>query len=157
MQQPDGMVEGWHGDGNFARTSMMYSLWKTQGVTALNWRDDIQLGAVKSSNGIKVYLKSGEAWTGGLKFDLQRHRLQMGMPVDYPRINQFPEWFTSDATTQYRVQIFKEVYDKNRKDYAVSKKSGESKTYSGKALQDGIPVSLKKGEAFWMYIMPEGK
>jgi hypothetical protein len=157
MQQPDGMVEGWHGDGNFARTSMMYSLWKTQGVTALNWRDDIQLGATKSSNGIKIYLKSGEAWSGALKFDLQRHRVQMGMPVDYPRINQFPEWFTTDASTQYRVQVFKEAYDKNRKDYTVSNKEDEPKTYSGKALQYGIPVSLQKGEAIWMYVMPEGK
>ena len=126
-------------------------------MTALNWRDDIQLGATKSSNGIKVYLKSVEAWTGGLKFDLQRHRLQMGMPVDYPRINQFPEWFTSDASTQYKVQVFKEFYDKKRRHNAVSKKGDESKTYSGKALQDGIPVSLQKGEAVWMYIVTEGK
>ncbi len=157
MQQPDGMVEGWHGDGNFARTSMMYSLWKTQGVTAQNWRDDVQLGAAKSSNGIKVYLKSAEAWSGGLKFDLQRHRLQMGMPVDYPRINQFPEWFTADASTQYKVQVFKEVYDERSMGYVVSKKGDQTKTYSGKALQDGIPVSLRKGEAIWMYVMPEGK
>ena len=32
MQQPDGIVEGWHGDGNFARTALMYGLWKTQGA-----------------------------------------------------------------------------------------------------------------------------
>ena len=29
-----GVIEGWHGDGNFARTTIMYCLWKTQGVTA---------------------------------------------------------------------------------------------------------------------------
>ena len=32
IQKPDGIIEGWHGDGNFARTSLMYALWKTQGV-----------------------------------------------------------------------------------------------------------------------------
>ena len=31
MQRPDGVIEGWHGDGNFARTTIMYCLWKTQG------------------------------------------------------------------------------------------------------------------------------
>ena len=28
-----GIIEGWHGDGNFARTTIMYCLWKTNGVT----------------------------------------------------------------------------------------------------------------------------
>ena len=30
-QQPDGIIEGWHGDGNFARTTIMYCLWKRRG------------------------------------------------------------------------------------------------------------------------------
>src|SRR5690349_978417 len=30
-QQPDGIIEGWHADGNFARTTIMYCLWKSQG------------------------------------------------------------------------------------------------------------------------------
>jgi hypothetical protein len=33
-QKPDGVIEGWHGDGNFARTSLMYALMKTQGCRA---------------------------------------------------------------------------------------------------------------------------
>lgn len=37
IQKPDGMIEGWHGDGNFARTTIMYCLWKTQGLTASPW------------------------------------------------------------------------------------------------------------------------
>ncbi|MBE0655484.1 MAG: hypothetical protein IH594_16905, partial [Bacteroidales bacterium] len=28
-----GVIEGWHGDGNFARTTTMFCLWKTQGIT----------------------------------------------------------------------------------------------------------------------------
>tara|TARA_B100000575_G_C22997816_1_gene575076 strand:+ start:205 stop:534 length:330 start_codon:yes stop_codon:yes gene_type:complete len=30
MQQSDGIVGGWNGDGNFARTALQYVLWKTQ-------------------------------------------------------------------------------------------------------------------------------
>jgi hypothetical protein len=36
-----GIIEGWHGDGNFARTSIMYCLWKTQGITLQPWREDV--------------------------------------------------------------------------------------------------------------------
>ncbi len=32
-QRDDGIIEGWHGDGNSARTALMYALWKTQGIT----------------------------------------------------------------------------------------------------------------------------
>ena len=28
MQKESGIIEGWHGDGNFARTTIMYCLWK---------------------------------------------------------------------------------------------------------------------------------
>ena len=29
----------------------------------------------------------------------------MGLPLDYPRINQFPEWFTVDANAMYEVTV----------------------------------------------------
>ena len=41
-----GIIEGWHGDGNFARTSLMYCLWKTQGTYLKPWRPDVKWGAV---------------------------------------------------------------------------------------------------------------
>jgi hypothetical protein len=50
LQQPDGIIEGWYGDGNFARTSIMYCLWKTQGLTIRNWNEDVIYGAVLSYN-----------------------------------------------------------------------------------------------------------
>ncbi len=43
-QRPDGIIEGWHGDGNFARTSLMFALWKTQGITLEPWRSDLVVG-----------------------------------------------------------------------------------------------------------------
>jgi hypothetical protein len=50
LQQPDGIIEGWYGDGNFARTSVMYCLWKTQGLTIRNWDQDVIFGAVPAYN-----------------------------------------------------------------------------------------------------------
>ncbi|UCH14964.1 MAG: hypothetical protein JSV22_03110 [Bacteroidales bacterium] len=50
LQQPDGIIEGWYGDGNFARTSIMYCLWKTQGLTISNWNEDVSYGAVLCYN-----------------------------------------------------------------------------------------------------------
>jgi len=32
MQKESGIIEGWHGDGNFARTTIMYNLWKSKGL-----------------------------------------------------------------------------------------------------------------------------
>jgi hypothetical protein len=93
-QQPDGVIEGWHGDGNFARTSLMYALMKTQGCRLEPWRADLRIGAVRDGEKLHLYLSAKRPWTGKLLFDRPRHKTIMHLPVDYPRINQFPEWFT---------------------------------------------------------------
>jgi len=103
-QDEDGIIEGWHGDGNTARTALMWALWKTQGVTAAPWRNDLLLGAVPlEGSGIRVYLRAKYPWRGRLRFDRPRHRDYFHMPLDYPRINQFPEWFTVEKGTDYTV------------------------------------------------------
>ena len=94
IQKPDGIIEGWHGDGNFARTSLMYALWKTQGVTVQPWRADVRFGAVREGGTLYLSLTADQPWEGRLVFDRPRHKLLMHLPLDYPRINQFPEWFT---------------------------------------------------------------
>jgi len=104
-QHHDGIIEGWYGDGNSARTAMMYALWKTQGITAAPWREDLQLGAVREKDGaLKVFVKSEWPWAGRLRFDRPRHKDFFHMPFDYPRINQFPEWFTVDTPARYQIQ-----------------------------------------------------
>lgn len=104
-QRADGLLEAWHGDGNSARTAWMWALWKTQGVTAEPWTDDLELGAVAlPGGGIALTLRSEFPWRGVLRFDRPRHRVFLRLPEDYPRINQFPEWFTVDAARTYRVQ-----------------------------------------------------
>ena len=105
-QRPDGIIEGWHGDGNSARTAMMYALWKTQGISAAPWRDDLRLGATRAADGsLLVSIKGDWPWAGALRFDRRRHDAVMHLPFFYPRINQFPEWFTVEPLARYEVRI----------------------------------------------------
>ena len=129
-QQPNGIIEGWHGDGNFARTSLMYALWKTKGVTPVGWREDLRLSAQMIKQGVRVMIAADSAWSGQLRFDIARHKQFMHMPVDYPRINQFPEWFTVEPLKQYRVH---------------NRMTRETSIFQGSALSRGIPVSLGAG------------
>ncbi len=116
IQKPDGIVEGWHGDGNFARTSIMYALWKSQGATIHPWREDVRLGAVRDGKTVYLTLTAEKPWAGHIAFDRPRHRDFMHLPLDYPRINQFPEWFTADAKRQYEVAIGEKTTTLNGRD-----------------------------------------
>ncbi len=131
MQQEDGIVGGWHGDGNFARTAIMYSLWKTLGATIQPWRSDVIFGAEKSDDETYFVLTAENDWEGRLIFDAPRHRTILNLPIDYPRINQFPEWFTVEEGEEYAL---------------VSSQKELTGKYSGQQLSEGIPVKLKAGE-----------
>lgn len=127
-QQPNGMVEGWHSDGNFARTTIMYCLWKIQGITIRPWREDVIYGAVMENGSLKIALFAEKAWSGKIIFDKQRHKINMKLPLDWPRINQFPEWFTVKAANTYSI---------------FNLSTGSKKLYSGEELQKGINLSLQ--------------
>tara|TARA_B100001063_G_scaffold203476_1_gene197658 strand:+ start:449 stop:2068 length:1620 start_codon:yes stop_codon:yes gene_type:complete len=131
MQQPDGIVEGWHGDGNFARTALMYGLWKTQGARLSPWKPSLRLGAVASEKETYFVLTTQTDWEGKLIFDPIRHKAILNLPVDYPRINQFPEWFTADPQANYRI---------------TASDPKLSDTYNGVSLLEGIPIKLRSGE-----------
>ena len=140
MQQPDGIIGGWHGDGNFARTAVMYALWKQQGVTVQPWRKDVRLGAERTEDGsLRLYVVADEPWIGKLVFDRPRHSVFMKMPVDYPRINQFPEWFTVGVGDRYRVSVAK-VFDQVPGETATTEQDSS-------ALVDGFPLELEPGQA----------
>lgn len=128
--QGSGIIEGWHGDGNFARTSLMYSLWKTQGLHVRPWREDVVVGSVEQKGRLYVSITAEQPWTGRLRFDVARHRQYMHLPLDWPRINQFPEWFTVGAEQKYAVRGLA---------------GGNELTYSGEALRRGIPIQLSPG------------
>ena len=131
MQQADGILGGWHGDGNFARTAIMYSLWKTQGTHVYPWREDLIIGAEKSGSETYIVITAEKEWKGKLVFDSERHKTILNLPIDYPRINQFPEWFTAVNNELYTVQ---------------SSQKKLTKKYTGVELLNGIPLELEAGE-----------
>jgi len=141
FQKSDGVIEGWHGDGNVARTTIMYALWRSQGVTVRPWRADVRAGAAGAGGAIRLSVAADEPWKGQLVFDRPRHRLNMHMPLDYPRINQFPEWFTVEAAARYAVRDFS---------------SGSVKTVTGAELEAGLPVELKAGVELRLRVEPAG-
>jgi len=126
IQKPDGVIEGWHGDGNFARTAIMYALWKTQGLTIRPWRKDVRFGAVLKGDVLYVSLTADSPWQGKLLFDVPRHKVNLKLPLDYPRINQFPEWFTVEADAEYKVTI-----------------NGKMTPHKGREMAAGLPIELK--------------
>ncbi len=130
IQKPDGIVEGWHGDGNFARTTIMYCLWKTRGLTIRPWREDVVFGAVQDGNVLKISIRAEKNWEGKILFDVPRHKTIMKMPLDWPRLNQFPEWFTVEAGKSY---------------VGHDLTSNSSQTLTGKQLHEGIAIHLKAG------------
>lgn len=130
-----GIIEGWHGDGNFARTTIMYCFWKTQGMTVYPWRADLEPGVVKIEDAYAISLTTKDTWTGKLKFDTKRHQSILKLPFDWPRINQFPEWFTADPGSKYEL---------------INVSSGESSFYTGNELINGIDVQLKDGTHQWL-------
>jgi hypothetical protein len=141
IQREDGVVEGWHGDGNFARTSILYGLWKTQGTQLQPWRSDLKLGAVLKNGKLYLAVSAGQDWEGKLVFDFKRHVENLNLPIDYPRINQFPEWFIAEPGKSYNLIS----------DYPELKRR-----YSGTELRNGVSISLKAGDQLLMEINGKG-
>ena len=128
-QEDDGVVAGWHGDGNYARTAILVALWKSRGCRVEPWRADLSLGAVEEDGVLYLGLRSRWPWKGRLVFDRARHREYFGIPTDYARLNQFPEWFVVEGEGTYEVRY---------------RHGGEatSEVLAGGALLDGLPVAV---------------
>ncbi|MEX0884210.1 MAG: hypothetical protein WDZ72_12120, partial [Cyclobacteriaceae bacterium] len=137
-----GIIEGWHGDGNFARTTMMFCLWKTQGTTVMPWKENLFFGAAPDKNGIQVALLSESDWEGKIKFDAPRHQTIFNLPLDYPRINQFPEWFVVEPEKNYRIEFFSDKADH---------------IFTGKELLDGVQLKLEKDQQVSFSVYPVEK
>lgn len=104
FQQPDGTIERWYGDGNWARTLLLYAMWKTQGCHLDGWSDGVKLGAVREGERLFVSLEGPGGWRGKLRFDYARHRRALNFDRNYVRLNEWPEWFTVDENTLYRLR-----------------------------------------------------
>jgi len=139
-QKSSGLIEGWHGDGNFARTSIMYALWKTAGCSVRPWREDLRLGAVRKNERLYLVVFCENEWSGKLYMDYPRHRMNMNLPMDWPRINQFPEWFTVDPKSRYVL------------DSETGKLSG---SFGGKQLIEGVSLEIKPQEILGIMVREE--
>ncbi len=127
LQRDTGVIEGWYGDGNSARTMVMYAQWKSLGAYVESWRADLRVGAAQDNDGWTCFLvESDWPWAGKVRFDVPRHAEYLGMPGDYPRINQFPEWFTVAKDAKYQI---------DRGDGNVSEITAE-------ALRNGLDLSV---------------
>ncbi len=135
-----GIIEGWHGDGNFARTTIMYNLWKSKGTYVYPLTGGVRLGGEMKGKALCLVVEApAGGWTGKLYFDKARHSESMKMPLDWPRINQFPEWFTVDTGKKYRIS--------DEKGRLIKEATGEN-------LLAGIELSLKAGERKKMVVTP---
>lgn len=104
MQQPSGLIEHWYGEGNFNRTLLLYILYKSQGCRPDRWVAGVQAGAVR--DGERLYLSVGapKGWQGRICFDYARHRRVLNFDKNYVRLNEFPEWYTVDENTLYKLR-----------------------------------------------------
>ncbi|MCS7254552.1 MAG: glycoside hydrolase family 127 protein [Armatimonadetes bacterium] len=142
-QREDGIIEGWHGDGNYIRTALMLALYHTQGTYLIPWDEGIYLGAVQSQNSLYVFLRAKQDWKGLLRFDYPRHREVMGLPIDYPRLNSFPEWFTVEATNVYQIEA--------KKGGKIIEKPPTG-IWLGEELRFGVQLFLKSGEKLYLQV-----
>jgi hypothetical protein len=70
-------------------------------------------------------------------FDKKRFSEYMHLPVDWPRINQFPEYFTVEKGDNYSFN---------------KEPNTNSQVVEGSVLANGYPVKVKKGETIRLII-----
>jgi len=125
MQQPSGLIEHWYGEGNFNRTLLLYMDLKSQGCRPDRWVPGLRLGAVREGARLYLSLEARAGWQGRIQFDFARHRRVINLPRNYVRLNEFPEYYTVDENTLYRVRPT----------------TGNERIYLGSELIAGIPLA----------------
>ena len=68
-------------------------------------------------------------WVGRLLFDVPRHQRYLNLPLNYPRLNEFPEWFTLQPGARY----------------AVAEIGSAERILSAEELELGIVIALEPG------------
>jgi hypothetical protein len=132
MQQPDGHVEYWYGEGNFNRTSLLYALMQSRGVRPVRWQPGIQVGAVQEGPRLHLSLAlPAKMPETTIRFDFARHRRVLNLDRNYVRLNEFPEWFVVDENALYRVRPVTA---------AAGAGSGDGTVRLGAELVAGIPL-----------------
>jgi hypothetical protein len=102
MQHPGGHIEDWYGEGNYNRTVMLWALMKSQGARPEHWTPGVRVGAQHDGETLLLTLDAPNVQK--ILFDYARHRRSMNLDKNYVRLNEFPEWYTVDENTLYRVR-----------------------------------------------------
>lgn len=137
-QRDSGIVEGWYGDGNYARTALLAARYYTQGTICRPWRSDLRFGAVREADTLKIALTAEKNWDGRIVFDQPRHRLILNLPDNYARLNEWSEWFTVQSNRRYQVR------------------AGNARPVvrTGAELAQGFPLMLNAGKVISLEINP---
>jgi hypothetical protein len=101
MQRADGHIEDWYGEGNFNRTALLYAYMKSLGVRPEHWQPGVRVGAALDGTRLVVSVSAPAARR--IQFDYARHRRVLNLDLNLVRLNEFPEWFTVDENTLYRI------------------------------------------------------
>ncbi len=137
QQKKGGEFERWYGDGNVSRTALMYALYKTQGLQLQPWKPNLEYGAIYENGTLYISIHSEQNWEGKLFFDYPRSRDILHLPINYGRINEYPEWYTVESFDFY------DVYNS---------KEGRTKKYPGIEMVNGVDLSLNAGDTVFMKV-----
>jgi len=129
-------------EANTVRTVLIHTMLHTRNTIARPWRQGLQLGAAPCGDGICVVMRSDKAYAGRLQFDIPRHRITMGFTQDWPRMNAVPEWFTVEPDKTHRYTVRDVDADSTR-------------ILTGKALSEGLPVTLKPNKPLRLIVFPK--
>lgn len=138
-QDYDGRVEDRYLDGNFVRTALLYAAWQTGGTRLTPWSASTTVGADRDGACLAVVISAGEDWQGRLVFDGPRHATFLKLPVNYPRLNAWPEWFVVADGTRYQVE---------------DGETGARSMINAEDLRDGLPVALVAGTEQVLRVCP---
>lgn len=138
-QQPDGFVGRTYLDGNYVRTALLYSLFRTGGARLDPWEPGVRLGAVRGPEGLHLAVSSARAWSGRVVFDTPRHREHLRLPFDYPRLNSWTEWFPVERERNYMAVV-----------------ADSEQIMPGSALVEGLPLELTAGDTVHLEIRHAG-
>jgi hypothetical protein len=138
FQRDSGAVTDENIDGNYIRTTMLYGRWLTQSTRVEPWQPTVSLGAVADGSCLQVHLHAAQSWEGRLLFDTPRHRQNFGLPLDYPRLNQWQEWWTVEPGQRY----------------AVALPDGSGTDLDGDQLAAGLPLRIEPAQTYDLRVCP---
>jgi hypothetical protein len=142
FQDAEGRVDDGYLDGNFIRTSLLYGFRLTRGARLDPWPEGGLLGGADSGGCLTLVAAARDTWDGRLVLDQPRHRLFGRLPIDYPRLNKWPEWFVVEPDQSYEVEV-------STVGTAVARV-----VVTGAALAEGVELSLQPGRETYVRVCP---